>query len=151
MVAAAVFIGLVAIVGTVSPYWSYYPLIPWAALTLDGRPAEELAAYYGRSGRVFVVTRGRTPGREIYFVNFGDPKSAKDDFRRDRVESCPESSIFVYRLLAIRNHEQMCRPFAVLDSDKPEGQPKRNERNLVVAHRSVEFSADDGRRLHVSW
>lgn len=90
-------------------------------------------------------------GRETYFVNIGDSKSINNDLRPNFVASCDESSISVYRLLAVQDHEQMCHPFVMTNGEKAWEKPTKIERNLILKSKSVEFSADDGKRLHLSW
>jgi len=141
----AVVCGLFALAWA-SPYWFWYPAIPWANLSIDGRPAKNLALYWHRSGRTLVLTRHLDGGgRETYFVNIGDPKSQEKDFSRSFVASCAENSIFVYGLIAAQNHEQLCtdRFFGVDD--------RNNKRKVVVGHRSFEFDADDGKRITATW
>jgi len=140
----AIMCGLFAL-ALASPYWFWYPTIPWADLKIDGQSSKHLALYWHRSGRTLVVTRhSDRGGRETDFVNIGDPKSQERDFSRSFVASCAENSIFVYDLIAVQNHEQLCRPFFGVDD-------KRNERKLAVGHRSFEFDADDGRRFTATW
>jgi hypothetical protein len=141
----AIMCGLFAL-ALASPYWFWYPTIPWADLKIDGRLSKNLALYWHRSGRTLVLTRHLDGGgRETYFVNIGDPKSQEKDFSRSFVASCTENSIFVYRLIAAQNHEQLCtdRFFGVDDPD--------NKRKVVVGHRSFEFDADDGKRITATW
>jgi hypothetical protein len=134
-----------------TPYFYYYPVIPWAVFTVDGKPAEGLTAFRHRSGRTVIVIRPAYTGRETYFVNIADPNSTNDDFQRSFVASCDESSIFVHRLLAVQNHQQMCRPFIVNDGEQSSQKTTKVERNLIVTAKAVEFSADDGKRIGVRW
>jgi hypothetical protein len=134
-----------------SPYWFWYPRIPWANFTIEGQPSENLALYWHRSGRTLVVIRPSDRGRETYFVNIGDPKSQEKDFSRSFVASCADSSILVYKLIAIQNHQQRCQPFFMLESDDARQTSKKIERILLVGHRSFEFYCDDGRRITARW
>jgi len=98
-----------------------------------------------------VVIRPSDRGRETYFVNIGDPKSQEKDFSRSFVASCADSSIYVYNLIAVQNHEQRCQPFFMLEGDDARHTSKKIERNLLVGHRSFEFYCDDGTRITVRW
>jgi len=134
-----------------SPYWLWYPAIPWASFTVDGQLSKDLLLYWHRSGRTLVVIRHSGRDRETYFVNVGDPKSQEDDFRRSFVASCADSSIFVNRLFAAQNHEQLCQPFFVVAGESGDQPTKKIERGLVLGHRTCEFYADDGKRITARW
>jgi len=147
----AIMWGLFAL-GLASPFWFWYPTIPWADLKIDGRLSKNLALYWHRSGRTLVLTRHLDGGgRETYFVNIGDPKSQEKDFSRSFVTSCAENSIFVYGIFAAQNHEQLCRPFFIVNGEGDDHTTKQTERKLVIGHRSFEFDADDGKRITATW
>jgi len=129
----------------------WYPAVLWANLAVDGQPSKDLSLYWHRGGRTLVVIRHSGRGRETYFVNIGDSKSQDDHFRRSFVASCADSSIFVYKFIAVQNHEQSCQPFLLL-AGEGEGQlAKKIERKLVLGGHSFEFFADDGKRISAKW
>jgi len=129
----------------------WYPAILWANFTVDGQPSKDLALYWHHSGRTLVVIRRLTQSRETYFVNVGDPLSQDDHLRRTFVASCADSSIFVYKVVAVQNHEQLCQPFLALAGGGDPLVAKKIERKLVLGSRSFQFFADDGKRISAKW
>jgi hypothetical protein len=129
----------------------WYPAILWANFTIDGHPSKDLSLYWHRGERTLVVIRHSDRGRETYFVNIGDPRSEDDHFRRSFVASCADSSIFVYKFIAVQNHEQSCQPFLVLAGEGEVQPATKIDRKLKVGGRSFEFFADDGRRITAKW
>jgi hypothetical protein len=128
-----------------SPYMSWYFLVPGARLTVDDRP-EHGWLHRSRHGRVLFLTRQGKEKNESYEIWI-----PRDE--RGSVMSCGEWTAPEFFVFSIGDVNPPCLTLSLrfIPNDGPPPKSTGPRRNLVAGPGHVEFTADDGSRLKVSW
>jgi hypothetical protein len=137
------------LLGIASMLWRYntwYPAIPWAKFTINGHPASNLSLYHQINGEAIIAVAEKKGKREIYFVNPAHDEVLSGELNVPSVTPCRESGVFITRLFAVQNHEQLCWPLFVPTEGQETDKQKQIDRGSIRRDRSMEFNADDGTR-----
>jgi len=138
-VIVAVFVGLPLVYSIFSPHFSWYFRVWDARLTVDGRPVEGWLHQGGRE-QILFVTRSSGQGSETYRVWLGGHPYVSDC--GDWIS--PRFPIFVTG--------DINPPCFWADADENGEIRHPPPRRIIISRpNSVEFTADDGSRVAVSW
>lgn len=150
IVAAAAIVFVVGLAFSFWRYWSWYPQVWGAKVTVDGTVSPGSSLYANVRGNRLVIVR-RDPGLlESYFVGF-----TADD--RKFLWRCENDAFFFFPRLAYSNHVQFGRGcssinIAIYDqAGKPLYEPKYSMKEVKLKPRLIEFIAEDGKRVRAIW
>jgi hypothetical protein len=130
-----------AVASSLWRYNTWYLRVPWAKLTVDDHPSNALGLFKQIHGQTLIVELRHMSSRQVYFIY---PPDSSRKAAESSVLPCQESALLLTALLASQNHEQSCQSFF-------EPPARRLDRHLIRHHHLVEFLADDGRRISVTW
>jgi len=140
----------VAITSSLWRYWSWYPKTWGTNITVDGKLSPDSRLYTEIKGMSAIVRRQDGEVTDTYFVRLA-PES-------QFVLRCEDAGVSFVPGIAVSNHVQFgkgCLSGKLTFFDweghvlsKPSGSLKRN---LRIEQRSIEFIADDGKRIHAVW
>jgi hypothetical protein len=136
-----VLFGIVVTHEIFSPYTAWYFVVPKTRLTVDGRP-EQGRLHRGNHGETLFLTRREKGKEESYMIWI--PRD-----RQGIVASCGHWTAPRFPVFPIGDVNPPCWTFFF--SGGPTPKPTLPGRNLAAGIDFVEFTADDGRRLKISW
>jgi hypothetical protein len=130
-------------------YWSWYPKLWSAKVQVDARPASQTRVYADRKKERFLVVNNESAQRELYYI--GSLHAAWF------VLPCDSAAFSFAPGLAFSNHVQFgrgCLAGNIVAEDaegNPLETPKRHPApDLKMYRRAMEFTAKDGKRIHVA-
>lgn len=138
-IAAAALFAVVVIREAFFGYTAYFVIVPGARVLADGKPAAGWL-HRGGKGQLLIVTRDVAGKRDSYWIN-------RPDHRGGYVLSCGDWTAPKSPLVAIGDVNPPCLSFSFNQppiSDSPKPSPK-------FGRATVEFTAEDGKRITVAW
>jgi hypothetical protein len=136
-----VLLGVVVVHGMFSPYTSWYFVVPNARLTVDGRKVKGWL-HRGNHRETLFLTRRENGKAESYLI-----WAPRD--RKGMVWNCGDWTAPRFPTFPIGDLNPPCSIFSA--SNAPASKSSLPARDLVVGTSFVEFAADDGSRIKVSW
>jgi hypothetical protein len=118
---------------------SYFFIVPGARLYADGEPVSGWL-HRGAKRRSFILTRSDGSRTESFYIAMPNEKGAW-------ILSCGDWAAPRFPLVALGDYSACLSEFG----DRPDSTPKKPERTPIFGSRSVEFTADNGSRLKISW
>jgi len=135
-----VLLALVVIREAFFSYTSYFVIVPWAKLYVDGKSVSGWLHKGGRA-RSYILTRSVIDLRESYWITTPDVKGG-------RISSCGDWAAPRSPVIAIGDVNPPCLSFAIAEHQAPR---ESVERKATFGPKFVEFTADDGSRVRASW
>ena len=136
-----VLIGLLVAEGIYSPYVFWYFIVPHAQLTVDGKPAQGWL-HRSHHGDILFLTRHDTDKVETYRIWISHDGKAG-------ASRCEDWTAPRFPAFSIGDVNPPCLKIEIADDSIPKPTPPK--RDFVAREAFVEFTADDGSRLRVSW
>ena len=106
---AALLVGL-CVLGVLSQLWRYntwYPAVPWARFTVDGRPTRDLFLFHQIDGEAVIVVSHSKTTEAVYFVVPRHPKQVGG--AESYVLPCQKYGISWSALIAVKNDDRSAR------------------------------------------
>jgi hypothetical protein len=140
MVAVLVLFALLIVWGIFSPHVAWYFVDPNAKVTVDGRKVHGWL-HRGNHGQTLFLTRNNGRRRESYMIGIGGQGSVSD---------CGNWTAPRFPVFPLGDVSPPCL-WIVDSNEKPNTGEAPPSRKLVAGTDFVEFTADDGSRIRVSW
>jgi len=136
-----ILVGLVVIDVIYSPYMFWFFIVPGAQIEVDGKPVEGWL-HRGRRGEVLFVTRHDQKKAETYRI--WAPRDG-----RGVVSSCDDWTVARVPAFIVGDVNPPCISLVIVKDISR--LPTPQTRILVAGTGFVEFTADDHKRVRVSW
>jgi hypothetical protein len=122
-------------------YTAFFVLVPWAKISTDNKPTEGWL-HKGRKWQCLFLTRIVSGRRESYWISRPGEKSGG-------VASCGHWVASRFPVIAIGDVNPPC--VTIANDDLLERRPSTFKRMPAFGTKTIEFTADDGGRVKVSW
>lgn len=139
VVVAGIVIGFLVVLAMIDPHMTWFLEVPSARLTVDGRPAKGWL-HKGNHNQTLFLTRATSGGQKSYMI------WAPGD-GRGSVRGCGSWTSPHFPIFAIGDVNPPCSPWLV----SGETGTAFFAQSVVIGKDLVEFTAEDGSRVKVSW